>query len=299
MAARHPAAAAGFAQVGSTAAPAADLAARESPLPGADSWQAADSPREAAPLTVEQWSSMLAAALGEYRSSPTSEHEIKLAWAYAGQGIPDKAHEHFANVARLDPRESAAWDGLGRIWRDSGFSRLGLGDAYRAVAFAPRSPAAHNTLGTILQDLGEGREARQAFSRAFELDPAAAYAQNNICYSWLMEGDTAAAVAACKRALAIDPGLVSASNNLALARAASGDLAGAKALFAAVGGEAVAQFNIGIVLFNQGRYAEAAESFDRASLLQPTLIRAAAHARQARRHADRGPENEGVSHERR
>jgi Flp pilus assembly protein TadD len=250
-------------------------------------------------VTVEEWSRSLANALDEYRASPTVEQELELAWAYAAEGVSDKAHEHFAAVTRLDPREGAAWDALGRIWRDAGFSRLGLGDAYRAVAFAPRSPAAHNTLGTILQDLGESRMARDAFSRALALDPSAAYAQNNICYSWLLEGDVEAASAACERALALDPERRSVRNNLALAKALGGDLAGAEALFAAGSDEAIAKFNIGLFLQYQGRYADAEVAFQRALMLQPTLTRAALQARRARRHADTAPNNERASHERR
>jgi Flp pilus assembly protein TadD len=234
--------------------------------------------------------------LSEYTESPTIEHEVSLAWAYIREGIPDKAHEHLASVARSNPRESAAWDALGRIWRDSGFSRFGLGDAYRAVAFAPLSPSAHNTLGTILQNLGEGKRARQAFSTALELDPTASYAQNNICYSWLMEGEVAAAAVACQHALALDPALLPARNNLALARADGGDLAGAEALFATTGGEAIAQYNIGVFLLSQGRYEAAAAAFDKAILLQPELTKAAAHARQARRQARSA---ERTTHERR
>ena len=102
-----------------------------------------------------------------------------------------------------------------------------------------------------------------------QLDPGAAYAQNNLCYSWLMEANADAASIACRQALALEPGLVAARNNLALARAIDGDLAGAAEIFGAVGGEAAAQYNLGIVYLAQRRYAAAADAFDRAALLQP------------------------------
>jgi protein O-GlcNAc transferase len=235
--------------------------------------------------SVERWSPGLASAMANLSAAPTVEHEIALAQVFFGLGIADQAYDHFARAAKRDPQEGAAWDGLARIWRDWGFPHLGLGDAYRAVYTAPDSPAVHNTLGTILQQLGEGRGAREHFTRALALDAGAAYAQNNICYSWLMEADSAAAADACGRALAIDPGMRPARNNLALARAIGGDLAGAAEIFGAVGDEAAAQYNLGIVYLGQRRYSAAAEAFDKAATLRPALALAQARAHQARQHA--------------
>jgi len=242
-------------------------------------------PRASDALVAERWSPDLAAAIARHSTTPTHASQVGLAQAYVRAGILDKAYEYFATAARLDPNDGAAWDGLARIWRDWGFSHLGLGDAYRAVWASPRSPAVHNTLGTILQFLGRGRDARAQFDQALVFDPAAAYAQNNLCYSWLMEANADAASIACGRALALDPGMTPARNNLALAKAVAGDLAGAADTFGAVSGEAAAQYNLGIVYLAQRRYAAAADAFDRAALLQPALILARGRARQARQFA--------------
>jgi len=248
--------------------------------------------------TAERWSADLAAALASYTSAPTYAGEIGLAQAYVRVGILDQAHQHFAAAARLDPADGAAWDGLARIWRDWGFPAYGLGDAYRAVSAAPDSPAVHNTLGTILQFLGKGRDARLRFTRSLALDPGAAYARNNLCYSWLMEGATGAASAECGAALDLDPVLRAARNNLALARAIDGDLGGAAEIFGVAGGEAAAQYNLGIVYLAQRRYSAAADAFDRAGALQPSLTLARARADLAHRQAAAAPDS-GGSHERR
>lgn len=247
---------------------------------------------------AEQWSPDLAAAISRLAAAPTVEHEVGLAQAYLRTGISDKAYEHYARAARLDPAEGAAWDGLARIWRDWGLPQVGLGDAYRALSAAPASPAVHNTLGTILQSLGKGLEARAHFAQAVALDVGAAYAQNNLCYSWLMEADAEAAAIECGRALAREPGLVVTRNNLALARAIAGDLAGAAEIFGAVGGEAAARYNLGIVYMAQRRYSAAASAFDQAAALQPSMALARDRARQARQHAAAAPDDEGA-HERR
>jgi Flp pilus assembly protein TadD len=248
---------------------------------------------------AEYWSQDLAGAISRFDAEPTVAHEVDLAQAYVRAGILDHAYGHFARAARVDPREGAAWDGLARVWRDWGFPHFGLGDAYRAASAAPRSPMVRNTLGTILQFLGKGADARAQFEMALTLDPDAAYAQNNLCYAWLMEANTEAAAAACGRALALEPGLVPARNNLALVRAIQGDLAGAAEIFGAAGGEASAEYNLGIVYLSQRRYSAAAEAFDRAALLQPSLAMAGARARQARQHAVNAPDDERGNHERR
>ena len=255
-------------------------------------------PRATDALVAERWSQDLAAAIARHSTTPTHASQVGLAQAYVRAGILDKAYEYFATAARLDPNDGAAWDGLARIWRDWGFSHIGLGDAYRAVWASPRSPAVHNTLGTILQFLGRGRDARVQFVRALECDGGAAYAQNNLCYSWLMEANADAASIACGRALALEPGMTPARNNLALAKAVAGDLAGAAETFGAVSGEAAAHYNLGIVYLAQRRYAAAADAFDRAALLQPALILARDRARQARQFAADALRSEGANERR-
>jgi Tfp pilus assembly protein PilF len=249
-------------------------------------------------LVAETWSQDLASAISRHTEASTPESEIRLAEAYVRVGILDTAREHFESALRLDPKEAAAWDGLARIWRDWGFPQLALGDAYRAVWAAPRSAAVHNTLGTILLNLGKGPDARVHFTQAAELDPAAAYAHNNLCYSWLMEGETEVAATGCNRALAIDSGLSAARNNLALAKATAGDVAGAARIFERAGGEAAAQYNVGIIHLAQRRCAAAADAFDRAAVLQPSLVLAQDRARQARQCLTEALESE-MSHDRR
>jgi Flp pilus assembly protein TadD len=235
-------------------------------------------------VTVEESYPELAAALSRLTASPSAESEICVAQAYARHNNSDKALEHFERAATLDPANSDAWDGLARVWRDWGFPNFGLGNAYRAVHAAPRSPTARNTLGTILQVLGRGPDARAQFALAVKLDPNAVYARNNLCYSWLLDGQVETGFAECEGALAIQPGLAPMQNNMALARAVVGDLAGATDLFQAAGGDAVAQYNIGVIYLSQRRYMEAAAAFERAAALQPSAL-AQARARQARQHA--------------
>ena len=205
-------------------AAAASAPSTEMPAPGSEgqptgeTWSRSRTATSGAVL-LENTSSELAAAMARQAAEQTAESEVRLAQAFMRHGVLDKASEHFAEASRRDPREGSAWDGLARIWRDSGFPELALGDAYRAVYASPDSPGMRNTLGTILLALGRRVDARAQFARATTLDPTAAYAWNNLCYAWLTEGNFVSAISDCGRALAVDPGFAPAARNLALARA--------------------------------------------------------------------------------
>ena len=87
-----------------------------------------------------------------------------------------------------------------------------------------------------------------------------------------------------------DPNLAAAQNNLGLARAQAGDLPGAERAFALAGVGPRALFNVGIVQLADGRYDEAAKSFQRAYQEEPSWTDAARRARQARDEARRRQE---------
>jgi tetratricopeptide (TPR) repeat protein len=199
---------------------------------------------------------------------------------YARLGIVDRAHEYLNKALTVAPRDAATYDALARLWRDSGFPHLGLGDAHRAHYFAPASPVVHNTLGTLLQALGKRADARRSYERALQLDPGAAYALNNICYGWMLDGEASRAIAACEQALKLEPTLAAARNNLGLAFAASGDVTAARAAFSQAANPAVAHYNTGIVQLARRRYAEALESFRAAATAQPALRGTQARIRQ-------------------
>ena len=178
--------------------------------------------------SAEQWSPTLAAALSRNSASQTVQSQLELAHAYYSIGILDKASDLYEAVARREPRQAAAWDGLARIWRDWGYPQLGLGDAHRAVWADPRSPVARNTLGTILQLLGKSREAKEQFARAASLDPAAAYAQYNLGLTCVTLGQFAEAAESFERAAALDTSLDAARVRAGFARKQAAEAAARK-----------------------------------------------------------------------
>jgi tetratricopeptide (TPR) repeat protein len=230
--------------------------------------------------TIESSDPKLSAALTALAVSNTAEGHRRVATEYRRIGVLDMAYKHLTDAIRLDSHDAAAYDGLARIWRDWGIPRLGLGDAYRAVALAPESASAANTLGTLLEGLGETKSARQWYERSLALNPQASYALVNICYSSIMMQQRDA-LDVCQRAVAHAPESAIARNNLALAYAARGDFANARAEFQH-SADSVAEYNLGIAYLATHKYPEALEAFHAALRLDPLSLEAAQRARQAR-----------------
>jgi len=243
---------------------------------------AAKPARKDAALTIEQRDPTLAAARLLLATAPTGENYRRVGVEYARLGVLDAAYDHYARAVRIDPRDAVALDGLARIWRDWGFPERGLGDVYRAIAFAPGSPAPHNTLGTMLVSLGQPAAAHAAFERALVLEPGAAYLLNNLCYVAMLEGDGTRAVMHCRAALDADPRMKAAHNNLALAFATLGDFTAASSEFLQSGDDVAERYNMGVAFLATHRYHDAAAAFEAAAALRPSLTLARRRAQQAR-----------------
>jgi tetratricopeptide (TPR) repeat protein len=241
---------------------------------------AAARPSASFAATIESSDPQLSAALTALAVSNTAEAHRRVAAEYRRVRVLDMAYKHLTDAVRLDSRDASAYDGLARIWRDWGVPRLGLGDAYRAVALAPDSASAANTLGTLLEGVGETKSARQWYERALALNPQASYALVNICYASIMLQQRDA-LDVCQRAVARAPESAIARNNLALAYAARGDFANARAEFQH-SSDSVAEYNLGIAYLATHKYAEALEAFHAALKLDPSSLAAAQRARQAR-----------------
>ena len=173
------------------------------------------------------------------------ENKVRLAQAYCAAGHPRTTRTSTsAEAARLDPHESAAWDGLARIWRDWGFPAVAPG---RCLSGGVRSPDVTHPRTTrsarSCRRWARGGRPASSSRQALALDPAAAYAPEQ---PLLLVADGGRRDVRPGRVPAgsgrSTPQLVPARNNLALARALAGDLEGAAAIFGAVerrGGRAV------------------------------------------------------------
>lgn len=221
--------------------------------------------------TLETRDPAIAAELLRVSSEPTADRYRSLAEKYRERGVLDAAYRYFNRALALNPRDSAAYEGLARVWRDWGLPELAVGDAHRAVYYAPLSASARNTYGTIMQALGRNLAAKVAYELAGRLDPEAAYAVNNQCYLAFVDGRLDTAIDTCTRALRIDPTMTTARNNLALAFAASGRVDLARAHFLDAGDRASGLYNTGLVYLASGDDKNALAAFDEASRTRATF----------------------------
>ena len=235
-------------------------------------------PRPGLP-TLETADAEVAAALTAVRARPTAAAHRLLGERYRERGVLDMAYSHFNQAVALDRRDSAAHEGLARVWRDWRLPELAIGDAHRAVFHAPASASARNTFGTVMQALGQFDEAQRAFELAAQLDPNGAYAVNNLCYLSFVRGRIDAAIDLCAAALELDPAMPAARNNLALAFAAAGRIDLARTHFLDAGDEASGLYNTGIVYLATGNETAALDAFDAATRLRPAFHLAHARAR--------------------
>jgi Flp pilus assembly protein TadD len=245
-------------------------------------------PARPAVTHVETADPKLAAALAmaQVFQSPRTLREV--AEEYHRLRIADRALEYLQRAMQLDPRDSATYDALARLWRDGGLFDLALADAHRAVYYAPASPIAHNTLGTVFQAIGRRKEAHEQYARALQLDPSAAYALSNICYGWILDRQPGKAVEACQAALRLSPSLSAARNNLGLAYAVRGDIDATRGAFEGTGDPATALYNLGIVYMAKRQYSDAVTAFAAAQQARPSFRMATARAEQASRLAMAG-----------
>lgn len=230
--------------------------------------------------TVETWDPGLRAALAQLNAHRTPATYRAVAAEYARLKIRDMAYANYTHALHIDPADAASYDGRARLWRDFGFPKNGLADAFRARYFAPKSPEAANTIGTLFEAMGRFDDAITWYAKAAVLDPSASFALTNMCHVHLSRG-FASALIACQRALEADSASRVASNNLALAYAAAGDFAHARAQFASAGDRAQTAYNMGIVFMAARRFDDAAQEFRAARLAQPSMVAASERLRQS------------------
>ncbi len=153
----------------------------------------------------------------------------------------------------------------------------------KALRLKPDFVAARNRLGITLNKLGRHREATDQFLRAVELRPEEAYLHNNLGFSLYLEGNDTEALTELEKALQLTPDFARARMNYALVLARLGRYDDAFTQLTQVGDEADACFNMGMLLSDAGKYADAARYLERAVELRPTFAAARIQLREVAR----------------
>jgi tetratricopeptide (TPR) repeat protein len=259
--------------------------------------QARARPQSSLLPTLESTDPVLSKALLALAVDGSADRHVMVADAYRNAGVTDYAFRHYLRATTLEPCSAAGYDGMARLWRDWGRPDIAIGDAYRAVYCNPNSAEAYNTLGTIMSALGQNGNARDAYRKSLVIDAHNASALTNLGYLALQAGRADEAVRFCDEALKVSPGFEPARNNLALAYVVRGDYAAAQQVLQPAR-NATAQYNLGVLRLATGEYRLAAEAFDTAAALQPSMRIARDRAVQARRAAQSGERGNGTDGQR-
>jgi len=144
-----------------------------------------------------------------------------------------------------------------------------------SVALNAGLTMAYNDIGTVYHQWGWTRQAQKAFQQAVAVDPTSAVALNNLGLSYLEEGQLALAQLTLQQAVVLDPESAAAWANLGLAAQRMGQGEDAirdyQAALRLDPLQVTAQANLGLLYYEQGRFVEAQDQLEAALHAQPDL----------------------------
>jgi Tfp pilus assembly protein PilF len=128
-------------------------------------------------------------------------------------------------------------------------------------------------LGLARLDLLAGRhaEAERRFKKAVEVAPTSPLTNEALGQFYLTQNRYAEAAAQLQRGLSVAPNNKRLRHKLGIALARGGNIVAAEPQFVQAVGDAEADYNIGLILYEQGHTAEAEQRFLQAVLKKPTL----------------------------
>lgn len=158
---------------------------------------------------------------------------------YAGTGKHDEAIAELTKAIELQPASDEAHRLRARSYTELGRHNDAVKAYLRAIELQPNYWRSYSSLGVLYYNRGQYAEAALQFQRITELAPDNSWGFANLGAAYHKNGDTTRALENYKRALDISP-------------------------------TDTAYSNIGTIHFDEGRYAEAAEAYRKASALNPS-----------------------------
>ena len=191
-----------------------------------------------------------------------------LALSLVELGELEQAAGHFQKSLAVEPKAEIYSD-LGFVLARLGKSGEALASYQKALALDPNSPSAHFNLAVTLVQAGKLVEAESHYRRAIPGRPGAE-TRNGLGYVLARQGRADEAVEEFRKAIEANPKFTPAYNNLAEALTAQGKLEEAESFYRQSLAEkpSPAVYNaLGHLLRQQGKTAEAADQFSKASAL--------------------------------
>jgi tetratricopeptide (TPR) repeat protein len=188
-------------------------------------------------------------------------------------GHLQKAAELYAELARVQPNQSAALFMLGIINAQTG----NLNDAAeyfrKLIAIHPAHTGAYYNLGNVYRDQGKFNEAFKCYQKAIQLNPAYAEAYINIGIIFRMQGRLDEETACYQKAIQLNPRSAEAFYNLGHSFFQKEQFDKALACYEKVTvlnpQSADAYMNLALVLRIKGRNEEALACYRKAVLINP------------------------------
>ncbi len=218
------------------------------------------------------------------------------------RGRTDEALPHYHRAIELKPNYAKARCNLGVTLADLGQTEAAVAEYEEALRIEPNSAESHynmavaltrlkkiddaiahyrraielkddyveayNNLGSLLAATGRNQEGIGFLLIATELNPAHASAHANLGLALVRLGQIDPAVACFRRAMELNPNDPKLKKHLAEALARRGESAAGDSSR----GDAETQFNLGMALAEQGKYAEAVAHWREAMRQQPNQI---------------------------
>jgi serine/threonine-protein kinase len=188
------------------------------------------------------------------------------------QAWSEKALLAITEALRLDPEDSSARRSLAVVYAGSGRTSQAIEELRRAVTLEPENDEAHRVLGEILLREGRQEEGFGELKLATTLRPNYWRHQQALGLESFRDGRYAEAAAAFRRVTELQPDNPWGFSGLGMVYYATGDAKQAIENFRrslAIGGDPSSHTNLGVVLYAEGRYAEAAQAFEEAVKLSP------------------------------
>jgi serine/threonine-protein kinase len=175
---------------------------------------------------------------------------------------------------RLAPEEARVRYTAAIVLRGTGRVQEAVEELRRALQLQPNYADAHRVLGTILATLGKLDEAVREFEAALKLQPASWETYHALGLAYFDHGRLEDAIRAFKEETRLQPGGAAGFQALGTSYHSLGKLDEALESYnraIQIAPSALAYSNIGMILYNRKRYAEAVDAYRHSATLAPNI----------------------------
>lgn len=192
-----------------------------------------------------------------------------------GRNFFAKGEGHKQSVARKNLNNPGRLDLAYAKWQEQIGNLTEARERYqRVLGDEPHSLEATLGLARLDQLAGRVHEAEQGYRKALKVAPNDPLVLDAMGQFYATQEKWPLAIDTLKQALNTTPSDNSIRFHLAVAMAKSGDISGSKPHFVNAIGDAEADYNIGLILHDQGKLEQAEQSFVQAVVKKPTLEQA-------------------------